>query len=372
MGANDRRRDKFIGIFGLPNTPMMKSFAVDATAVREEDEGNKNSGNWGHKGRPGQVGGSGGGGGSSGGGSKSSSKKSSSSSSQSTGSSGSSKFAGKTYKSSPGKATKNLGKGSGTTVISGGDIRDEGKHSIQKWLREDGTMDPKREELHSTITDGLFEGVEKPKPGEQQVFTLMGGGPAAGKSTVLDDPEFGLPTEKQAARIDSDGIKGKLPEYGQMVKAGDASAAGFAHEESSALAKRAMAAGRENGYNVLLDGTGDGSEKSLMKKINEARDAGMKVEGCYVTCPTETALERAIARGQRTGRVVDPMVIKKTHAEVSRLFPKVASEFDHIRLFDTNVPKGSKPKLIAECFRGQEIQVFDPDLYDAFLKKAET
>lgn len=52
------------------------------------------------------------------------------------------------------------------------------------------------------------------------------------------------------------------------------------------MAKRAMQAAFSNGYNCTLDGTGDGSIEGMLKKINDARDAGYEVSGVYVTCPT--------------------------------------------------------------------------------------
>ena len=109
-----------------------------------------------------------------------------------------------------------------------------------------------------------------------------------------------------------------------MAKAKDEDAARYSHEESSAIVKRTMKAGFRNGYNVTLDGTGDGSEKSLVGKIDKARAAGMTVEGCCVTCPTDVAVARAIQRGATSGRVVPIANIENIHREVSRLFPKVA------------------------------------------------
>lgn len=323
-------------------------------------DGGKGSGNFGHKGRPGEIGGSGGGGLTkvSGGGYHAKGYSLTSSTV------GRSKGADRTFVSK-GKATKAMPKGTGSTVLSEGDLK-SGVHSCVKYLTPDGSLTPEREKIHADAVNELFEG-KKPVPeGEQKTFYVLGGGPASGKSHLtnpLTCAQFGMPSSDECATIDADEMKKKIPEYG--IKNRDA-AANFAHEESSAMAKRAMQAAFDNGFNCTLDGTGDGSEKSLRQKIQAARDKGYKVEGAYVTVPTDIAVERAVARGQKIGRVVPRERIENTHAAVSRIFPKVASEFDHVTLYDT---RGGKPVLIAECSRGQEITVHNRELYEDFLAK---
>ena len=53
---------------------------------------------------------------------------------------------------------------------------------------------------------------------------------------------------------------------------------------------------------------------------------------------------------------------------MSRIFPQVASEFDHCALFDTS-DHSKPPVLVAECERGGEIRIVNQDLYDAFIAK---
>ena len=327
-----------------------------------ESDGGKGSGNFGHKGRPGQRGGSGAGGLTKVSGGEYHAKGYSLTSSAV----GRSKGADRSFVSK-GKPTATMPKGTGSTVLAESDLKN-GVHSCVKYLTPEGGLTPEREKLHADAVSSVFEG-KKPVPeGEQKTFYVLGGGPASGKSH-LTNPEtcaqFGMPSSKDCATIDADEMKKKIPEYG--IKNREA-AANFAHEESSAMAKRAMQAAFDNGYNCTLDGTGDGSEASLRKKIQAAREKGYKVEGAYVTVPTEVAVERAVARGKKIGRVVPRKQIEKTHAAVSRIFPKVASEFDHVTLYDTSA---GKPVLIAECSRGQEITVHNQQLYDAFLAKGQ-
>lgn len=63
--------------------------------------------------------------------------------------------------------------------------------------------------------------------------------------------------------------------------------------------------------------------------------------------------------------------IGKIHSAVSKIWPQIASEFDHTELYDTDQGDGNPPKLIASCKRGEKIQIHDQKLYDKFLAKAD-
>lgn len=353
--------------------PLERSIARGALV-----DGGPGSGNFGHAGRAGKRGGS----------------AKSGSGGRVSGNAGSNvegeKFSGKDYSlsgrgmsggkkktwTSVGKKTKTFPNGSGTTRISGEDVG-IGIHTVNKYLDSNGQLTPERAELHERIVNDLFEGKKPVGPGEQKTFFFLGGGSASGKGSFTDPKKagnYGMPDKFQTAVIDADELKKSIPEYdfNETMRMGPGTtdrekAASFAHEESSALAKRAMQAAFANGYNCTLDGTGDGSVKGVMKKIQQARDAGYKVEARYCTASIETALERNLARAKKTGRKVQTDSVVNIHREVSKIFPQVAKEFDHVTLWDHD---GPEPRLVAECFRGQEIQVKDQALYDKFLAKA--
>lgn len=280
-----------------------------------------------------------------------------------------------------GRPSKELTNGTGATKLNGDDLYDqrypEAKHTINQYLDDNGNLTPEREELHAQSVDNLFSGKKPVEPGQKKTFTMFGGGSAAGKGGLSDPKRCGdfqssfftggTPAKDSVATIDADELKKDIPEYREMLKTDPDNAARYAHEESSAIAKRAMQAAFDNGYNCTLDGTGDGSVEGVRKKIKQARDRGYEVNACYVTCPTELAVERSIARGKKTGRNVPIESVRKIHKAVSQIFPQVASEFDHVALFDT--AQGGKPVLIAECQRGGKIKVINQKLYDAFLAK---
>lgn len=270
-----------------------------------------------------------------------------------------------------GKKTDVFPEGSGSTVINEADTC-VGLHSVNKFLDENHQMSAERAELHEAIVNDLFKD-KKPVPdGEEKTFYFLGGGPASGKGSFTDPEKselYSVLGKDKCAVIDSDELKKSLPEYD--IKTGmldREKAASFVHEESSALAKRAMQAAFKNGYNCTLDGTGDGSVGSVLKKIKQARAAGYKVEARYCTAQIETAIARNMTRAKKTGRKVQLDSVVNIHKAVSSIFPKVASEFDHVTLWDHN---GSSPVLVAECYRGQEISVKNKEMYDRFLAKAD-
>lgn len=238
--------------------------------------------------------------------------------------------------------------------------------SLSKYTDKDGNLTPERELLHQSIIDKHFRGIKKPEG--QPVFTVMGGGSAAGKSTMINKGAATLP--KGSVMVDSDAIKSMLPEYDGFIKAGKVSkAAAYVHEESSALAKRIMSIANKGGFNVVLDGTGDGSVSSLTKKIMNARKAGLRVEGVYATVPTDVAVKRSMARAKKTGREVPLEIIKGTHRNVSKVLPQCAELFDDVKLFDTTdgavliATGGNGKKLTA--VKGMEGKLTE------FLKKAD-
>lgn len=216
---------------------------------------------------------------------------------------------------------------------------------------------PERQALHDKIVADSVDGVPS---SNNPTYTVMGGGPAAGKSTIVKSGAVNVP--ENSVEVNADLCKEKLPEWNT---AGD-SRAQFTHEESSYLAKRTQAAAFERKQNVLLDGTGDTSPESMSKKIDAARNAGYQVEGHYVTLDTNLAVANALARGKETGRYVPEEIVRVTHAGVSQTFPAIADRFDKVSLYDTTVM--GKPRLIAKG-GGGVVDILDQTAYDAFIAK---
>ena len=280
----------------------------------------------------------------------------------------------KAYSEGSGIKTAKLPNGVGVTHIDKNDLLGkDGKNAphtlADNCMEVDGklVLTPEREALHQQIVEKAFEGKEKRPDGQHPHVTILGGGPASGKGGFTrPGNKYGIPDNEKQVTIDPDEVKAQLPEY--LLEQDKKMSAAYAHEESSTLGKRIMQAAIENGYDYTLDGTGDGSAKTMMEKISAARaiGEGAIVDGAYMTCPTDVALKSSEERGLKTDRIVPPEIVEKTHSKVSHIFPQIASQFDHVELWDRT---NGEPVKIAECWRGQPIKVHDKKAYKAFLEK---
>ncbi len=242
-------------------------------------------------------------------------------------------------------------------------------NSLEKWIAN-GKLVPERKRVHDGIIDDLLEG--KTPTGEQPKMTMLGGGPASGKSSVMNPDTKGNP---HAITIDPDDMKKRLPGFAEMAEV-DTGAASFYHEESSALAKRFSEVAYSRHLDAIYDGTGDGSVKSVMKKINGARANGYRVEGKYVTIDTDEAIRRnrkryddAVARGE-TPRLPPEKMVRDTHAKVTDISVELAPKFDRIEVWDNNGGRGEQV-LIAVGGDGKWLKPLDgmEDKFVAYLEK---
>jgi predicted ABC-type ATPase len=231
-----------------------------------------------------------------------------------------------------------------------------GKHnSLEKYMDKDGKLTPEREQLHKEIIDKLLAGKE-PVEG-QATMTMLGGGPASGKSSVMSTDTS---NDKHAVTVDPDAFKELLPGYKEMAAKSDQAAA-YYHEESSALAKRFSEVAYKENYNVVYDGTADGSDASVLKKINAAKDNGYKVEAKYVSIDTDEAVKRNAARyndakaAGKNPRLVPDDVVRNTHRNCTDISVRLADQFDRIEVWDNNGARGSQ-KLIATGGNGKGLK----------------
>jgi predicted ABC-type ATPase len=242
-------------------------------------------------------------------------------------------------------------------------IADNNKDTEELYTK-DGVYTKQRQKLHDRIQTNKLRG-HTPVGKEKTVY--MTGGPSAnGKSTLINSGKVKHP--KNMVTIDSDAIKGDLPEYNALLKIKDPRAAAFAHEESSFVSKKILKTSVDGNYNALLDGTGDGSIESLTKKIKGMKANGHRVSAEYVTLDTDLSLKLAKIRGKKTGRFIPDEFIKNANQKGSTVLVKALENdlFDDMRLWDTNV--NGVPRLILE-HKNHKTKIFDKKLYDRFLAK---
>ena len=233
------------------------------------------------------------------------------------------------------------------------EIRKGGRNSLYMYLDGEGKLTDQREALHQNIIDEKLAGKE-PVEG-QATMTMLGGGPASGKSSVMSTKAEDL--DNHTVVVDPDDMKKALPNYTTMAKYDDQTAS-YYHEESSALAKRFAKVAYSENYDVIYDGVGDGSVNSVMKKINDAKNAGYKVDAKYVTIDTEEAVARNRQRYENekakggAPRLVPESYVRDTHRDVTDILGVTAPSFDSGELWDNRGAKGEQ-KLIATFGNGK-------------------
>lgn len=194
----------------------------------------------------------------------------------------------------------------------------------------------------SHLHDIVFHGVKSRK-----VAIVMAGGPASGKSTVLDAFLTSLQRDRsEFAIIDPDLMLTSLQAFKDLseqdaLHALARTASKSRNSKSKTTTKHVYSATQdcfstaallndtnlqfalENELNIVFDGTGQNFpliSQTLMKE--QLFDAGYKVYMCIVTLDIPTALERAKIRELRTKRVVPESVIREIHTKVLKNIPK--------------------------------------------------
>jgi hypothetical protein len=254
--------------------------------------------------------------------------------------------------------------------------------SAQAHLNAAGTdFTPERKALHHAYIAASLSGVT---PEREKKYTMMGGGPASGKSSIIK-ARRGTADELDRNRVtvnadiaktggEDEGrpdIVGLKHEFQGQIKAGNlTTAAGYVHEESSVMAKKLNSAALHQHLNVLNDGVGNGSVKGVIGKLAEAKAAGYKTEGVYVSSDTHTALVRAVVRGYEQKRYVNPAIVYHGHTNVSNMFNELATHpqgFDHMELWNTDA---KSPVKLASA-EGGNLKIHDQAGYDHFLSKGQ-
>ena len=199
-----------------------------------------------------------------------------------------------------------------------------------------------RQSLRREIADKLYgDGAAKK---EGKVWLVLGV-PASGKSTFSDP----LVEREGALLIDSDEAKKMLPEFSNGLLAG------AVHEESANIAETVFSRAMANNDNMVLPLVGKTMPK-LQEKIDKLKEAGYKVNLIYVDLPVEKAIERTKARFRHTGRLVPPDYLRKVGLKSRENYDKlkVTKEVDSYEAWDSDVARGSHPRLIESTARPEQ------------------
>ena len=224
-----------------------------------------------------------------------------------------------------------------------------------------------RETMRDMIVSRLFNQLV-PVQDRAPIAYIMGGGGASGKGTIKrllqstgQIPSSGL------LELDPDEIKLEIPEYKQIVAAGDWRAANVVHEESSAIAKRVLAkAISKPQYDLVYDVTlGDPVKAAVSLRALKA--AGYEINLYGVVVDPVLALARADARARTTGRYVPLDQLLKAHKGFVAGFPGYLALVDRAALFENS---DTTPTLIAQRTATGGLEVLAEKAYNQVTERA--
>jgi hypothetical protein len=214
------------------------------------------------------------------------------------------------------------------------------KHEPKRWYKDrhnlgrfkDLNSKARKEFEESLIENVLSKGVKSDSP--QAIFMM--GGPASGKSTLLDKRFGGNP--KGFLVIDSDKIKSILPEFLFGAGAGDKEIAGKVHQRSSEIAREILRRAKERGFNIMWDGTGADRELYTNNAV-ELKKLGYKTQLIAQHIPERVGIQRAVRRAELPlsmggGRFVPLNFIEDAYNKVPRHFEPLAKLFGSATISD--------------------------------------
>lgn len=229
--------------------------------------------------------------------------------------------------------------------------------ATQTWAKE-------RAILHDKIIKDFLAKVKASQPGEAE-FIMTGGRPGSGKSTVLNKTIPGW--KGKYIRVDSDLIKQMLAEADGYSTLGFR--ADLYHMESNVIAKKIMDLARLQNKNILFDQTMKNSLKAEYW-VKDFKKAGYKVKGIFAELPPDKAIERAIYRFLKEDRFVDPAYIITHGTKNLTTFNRVKKHLDAWYHYNTDVPFGTDPILIAKWEKAISAAIKKVTSSETYIKRA--
>ena len=161
--------------------------------------------------------------------------------------------------------------------------------------------------------------------------------PAAGKSTATVNP---LSQYYKSVVVDSDIIKGKLPEFNKGW------GATLVHEESSAINMRMLREELLLGNNIILPIVG-AKISSVENYINSAKEAGYEVHLHLNELNSSKTMGRMLRRYFKDGRFIPPEISFKNGDKPTKVYEELKNRGDlnGYSRWNNDVAKGQRPTL---------------------------
>lgn len=227
---------------------------------------------------------------------------------------------------------------------------------------------PERASLREELIRTVIGDAQPPERG-RPILYLMGGGGASGKGDVLDRLMKNKVIDgSNAVHLDPDIIKTRIPQFSQIVAAGDSRAAEVVHEESSWIAKAVLAKSMEGRLNIIYDSTLGNPDKTV-NLIDDAHARGYEVRLFGVTADPEVAVRRAVERGKESKRYVPVQAQLAAHRGFSAGFEQYVEKADTVALYDTNSTSDPPFQIVQKKSDGV-LRVLNESAYRKFQRKS--
>lgn len=213
-----------------------------------------------------------------------------------------------------------------------------------------------RAKEHEKIINRFANSAKPVPPTKIPVAIVMMGGPASGKSSIVE----GI-SKKNFVNVNPDLIKEQLPEYKQALKEGAKNASMIVHEESSDIARKVKEQAITQNKNMVIDGTGSNYGKYL-DMINGLKSRGYHVKLIMPDLDVDSALKRVEERAEKKGRWVPEPFVRQAYNAIPANFLKLTQAADDFALYNAR----TRPtKLVWERKEGKT-KIHDKAFVDKF------
>lgn len=208
-----------------------------------------------------------------------------------------------------------------------------------------GGYPPERQKVHDDLVAAALEGKPSVPEGEQPTIIFTGGFPGAGKSSMMQNPEY-KDRIGDYVHVDSDGFKAGLAKADGIDKV--TWQAQYYHQETYDVISRVFQGATEARNNIVFDGTMN-STKKVMQIAQEFKDRGYRIEIAFADLPMRKSMERALGRfAGEGGRLVDPAYIASNDGRNIATLNQMKGMADSWRHWNTDVPYGQLAELVGE------------------------
>lgn len=208
-------------------------------------------------------------------------------------------------------------------------------------------------------------------PVPQPTVHFMGGGVAAGKSTLISKLFAG----ENVAKFGFDDVRQMMPDFealkhrpGVTPEEVDT----YRRPEAEGILHAAEQEAMKRHLNVVLDQTSSHATEEVLGQIAKYKQAGYQAQLHFADVPVETAIQRSASRALSqtaaidSGRIVPEEHIRKSHQQAAVNFMAMMAQAQKAELY-SNV---GRPELVYEHTPEQE-QVLDPQYWRQFVEKAQ-